>query len=122
LESGQIGLFHYPDQIFMRCPLVIFEMNSILTCYELWEAHPEDVLASKELMELLLPTIRADFELCEGYRNIERRPLEFPVAAFGGIDDVSVDEEALQAWSKYTTCKFECYMFQGRAFLFRRDM
>jgi surfactin synthase thioesterase subunit len=70
------------------------------------EGTPEEVLAHAELMELLLPTLRADFEVCETYVLAEREPLDCPIVAFRGERDASVPADALEAWRPLTRGAF----------------
>lgn len=62
-----------------------------------------EVLDHPELLELLLPAIRADYALCETYRFADRPPLPVPVTVLGGADDPGVGEEELRAWARLTT-------------------
>ena len=50
-------------------------------------AVPKALLAEKELLELLLPTLRADMQAFERYAYVEDAPFEFPISVFGGDDD-----------------------------------
>lgn len=77
---------------------------------------PEAVLADRELMELLLPTLRADFELCETYRCAQSEPLPCPITAFGGERDRQVDIEALQAWRACAGAGFAATVLPGDHF------
>ena len=77
---------------------------------------PELVLADRELMELMLPTLRADFELCETYRPPARGPLPCPITAFGGDQDREVSAAAVQAWQQCTRGAFEVVSLEGDHF------
>lgn len=70
---------------------------------------PEAVLNNPELMELLLPTIRADFQLLETYIYRDRLPLSCAMTIFGGKDDDTVSSEDIQAWRSQTSgsCKVQ---------------
>lgn len=80
---------------------------------------PDAVLASRELLNLLLPIIRADFELLETYRCEPDRPLEIPISAFGGIDDVEVAPHQLAEWSEQTAAGFNMRFFPGDHFFLK---
>lgn len=73
---------------------------------------PEEVLAHPELMALLLPLLRADFEISQTYR-IERRPLDVPILAIGGASDPLVPESAIAEWSGWTRSRFRHVTFAG---------
>lgn len=77
---------------------------------------PAEVLEHPELMELMLPLLRADFELNETYEPTEHPPLECPVTAFGGLEDTEVPKETLEAWSDVSAGPFKLRMFPGDHF------
>lgn len=77
---------------------------------------PEAVLADPELMELMLPVLRADFTLCESYRHAGPAPLACPVSAFGGLADESVRRDELLAWAEVSGGPFRLRMFEGGHF------
>lgn len=77
---------------------------------------PEAVMRDAELMDLILPTIRADFTLVETYPFTPQPPLACPLTAFGGIDDDLVEREHLEAWRAQTRAEFEVVMLPGNHF------
>lgn len=77
---------------------------------------PQEVLDNAELMELLLPMLRADFKLIENYTYTSAQPIPCPITAFGGKQDYKVSCDRLQAWQEQTTAKFAMQMFPGDHF------
>jgi medium-chain acyl-[acyl-carrier-protein] hydrolase len=77
---------------------------------------PMEVLQDDELLELMLPTIRADFELCETYEYHPESPLECPMIIYGGLEDREVEAERLAAWSEMTVGASDIRMFPGDHF------
>jgi len=77
---------------------------------------PEEVLQSSELLELILPTVRADFSVCETYVHEPGAPLDCPIVAFGADDDPEVPREDLLAWRAETAGRFDVHTFQGGHF------
>lgn len=77
---------------------------------------PEAVLAHPELMELMLPLLRADFELNDTYEHTAHPPLGCPISAFGGTEDSDVEAEHLEAWRAMSTGPFERTFFDGDHF------
>jgi surfactin synthase thioesterase subunit len=57
----------------------------------------------RELLELMLPTLRADVGLYENYRCLPEPPLDTPITALGGSEDHLVPLEELAAWGAQTT-------------------
>lgn len=82
---------------------------------------PEAVLQHEELMELLIPTLRADFALFETYTHTPDTPLDCPVSAFGGLEDPDVNHENLVAWNKHTSNTFTAKMLPGHHFFFQEQ-
>jgi surfactin synthase thioesterase subunit len=71
---------------------------------------PPEVLGSPDLLELVLPTVRADFHLCGSYRSARRLPLDCPLLVLGGVrDPISRPHDNLSAWSQETKgpCRVE---------------
>ena len=77
---------------------------------------PEEVLNNIELMELLMPTLRADFKLIETYSYQEYQPLSCPITVFGGSQDFKVQHNSLQAWNQHTTGDFKLNILSGNHF------
>ena len=80
---------------------------------------PAEVLAHAELMELLLPALRADFTLNDTYRPPLGEPLAMAVSAFGGEGDAHVSREGLAAWEVTTCGRFRLRMLPGDHFFLR---
>lgn len=77
---------------------------------------PEAVLDQAELMQLLLPLLRADFTINETYDYREAPPLSCPISAFGGMRDEDVSREDMDAWRVQTERGFTLRMIQGDHF------
>lgn len=82
---------------------------------------PEEVLANRELMALLLPTIRADFTATKTYRYLPLPPLSCPIAVFGGLQDMTVTYSHLTAWQMQTTAAFSLQMLPGNHFFLNSE-
>lgn len=79
---------------------------------------PELVLQNAELMELLMPVLRADFEIVETYHyhHPKGELWDWPVTVFGGMSDGEVAEAELAAWREHTRSTFRVQMFPGDHF------
>ncbi|HWS85814.1 MAG TPA: alpha/beta fold hydrolase [Pyrinomonadaceae bacterium] len=67
---------------------------------------PKEALEHPELMQLVLPLLRADFEACQTYEFAPEPPLDCPLTVFGGLQDREVSSEGLEAWREHTTSTF----------------
>lgn len=81
---------------------------------------PHEVLANPELASLVLPILRADFELCDSYAYRPQPPLTCPITAFGGLADDDVPLADLEEWRNQTTRTFTAKVLPGDHFFFRR--
>lgn len=82
---------------------------------------PAEVLDNQELMSLLMPILRADFEICETYQYQDAVPLDCDLTAMGGLRDKHVPRSSLQAWQAQTTGGFTVRMFPGDHFYLNHD-
>jgi medium-chain acyl-[acyl-carrier-protein] hydrolase len=77
---------------------------------------PAPVLECLELMDLLLPVLRADLEAFETHEHEPGPPLPVPMTALGGASDRLAGEEALGQWGRYTSEGFAVEVFPGDHF------
>lgn len=77
---------------------------------------PQEVLENDELMELVLPALRADFTATETYVHISEAPLSCPITAFSGAHDPLTTRELVQEWRVHTSSGFSFRMLPGDHF------
>ncbi|YAF94031.1 MAG: thioesterase II family protein [Nodularia sp. CChRGM 3473] len=82
---------------------------------------PEAVLENAELMQFLIPILRADFTVLETYIYTAELALNCPITAFGGLQDQEVNCDELQAWQEQTNSTFSLQMFRGDHFFLHSD-
>jgi surfactin synthase thioesterase subunit len=84
---------------------------------------PPEVLECRDLLDLVLPAVRADFHLCGSYRPAPRAPLDCPMLVLGGVGDpISRPYDNLSAWSRETNgpCRVEL-VDGGHFFIHERE-
>jgi medium-chain acyl-[acyl-carrier-protein] hydrolase len=112
---------HRAPQIPKTTPLVhelpdaefIKELNRLGTS--------KDLLDSVELLEMLLPIIRADYKMIESYSYIEDPPLKCSIMAFGGASDDGVPREHLEEWKAQSAAVFSLSMIPGDHFFIHTE-
>ncbi len=77
---------------------------------------PEAVLQHVELMQLMMPILRADFALVETYTYTPEAPLDCSISAFGSLEDDNVSVDDLKAWQVQTQHTFRLRLFPGDHF------
>jgi len=80
------------------------------------EGTPPEVLEHPELLEMLLPTLRADLQLIDTFRFEPHKPLDLPIRAFAGIDDVEGPPTRMAEWRTETTGPFTLDTITGGHF------
>ncbi|MEU8547599.1 alpha/beta fold hydrolase [Streptomyces roseoverticillatus] len=75
-----------------------------------------ELLDNEELVDVMLPMLRADLGLDETYHHQPGSPLGCPIAAFGGKEDRTVPQPALEAWREHTTGGFSATTLPGGHF------
>jgi medium-chain acyl-[acyl-carrier-protein] hydrolase len=91
---------HLPEPLAAIASLSTAEF--VATVQRRYGGIPAPVLASPDLLELLLPRLRADFEALETYTYRAGDPLAYGISVFGGRHD-NVSETDLRAWGNHTT-------------------
>ncbi|HEY2391542.1 MAG TPA: alpha/beta fold hydrolase [Candidatus Angelobacter sp.] len=77
---------------------------------------PSEFFEHAELQELILPLLRADFEIVDTYEYASEAPLACPITVYGGEQDGRVPIESLTAWKKQTSTKYNLRMLSGGHF------
>ncbi len=103
----------FPDAIPRLSSLPEPEFLQKLRCLN--GTHKE-VFENSELMQLLVPVLRADFSVCESYVYTDASPLNCPISVFGGLQDAETSRDQLEAWRCHTSAHFSLQMFPGDHF------
>jgi medium-chain acyl-[acyl-carrier-protein] hydrolase len=82
---------------------------------------PDVVANDPELMDIFLPLLRADVTMLDTYVYVADRPLDYPIAAYGGSLDQRVTPVALEAWRRHTTRSFHWQLFPGAHFYLQAE-
>lgn len=62
---------------------------------------PPEVFEHRELLDLVLPVLRADFRLSEGFHGIAPRPFPCPLLAVAGQDDTHAPPDEVARWQDH---------------------
>ncbi|MDX2429322.1 MAG: thioesterase domain-containing protein, partial [Bacteroides sp.] len=102
------------DEVYMdkNIPNIIGHLRSLEI--------PESVLENKELIDEMLPALRADILLGKRYSYYEDEPLSCSLTALAGKQDSVFTTEQVKAWEKHTSGEFKFIEVNG-SHLFCRD-
>jgi medium-chain acyl-[acyl-carrier-protein] hydrolase len=81
-----------------------------------YDGIPHEILREPEVLSLLMPMLRADFQVLEDYSYHPQRPFTCGITVLGGIEDAATSPEQLSAWSLQTQGGFRIQMFPGDHF------
>ncbi len=81
-----------------------------------YNAIPQPILQNNELLQLFLPSLRADLAMLETYVYTIEKPLDCPISVFGGLQDSAVSKRELAEWREQTRSSFTLQIFPGDHF------
>jgi medium-chain acyl-[acyl-carrier-protein] hydrolase len=117
---GPVHLFvsgaRAPHSPKSRFPLHDLPEPELLEALRRLNGTPQAVLEHKEMMEVMIPILRADFAVSETYAYTNESPLDCPVSVFGGVHDRGMGREHLEAWPDQTSSSFSLWMLPGDHF------
>ena len=82
---------------------------------------PKEVLEHAELMEMLIPMLRADFSICHTYNYVPGAPLTCSITAIGGTKDETANQAKLEGWCEQTTGRCRIRMLEGDHFFINQQ-
>jgi surfactin synthase thioesterase subunit len=74
------------------------------------------LLDDNDILQMVLPSIRSDYQAAETYKWTPGPRLTCPVHAFIGDSDPKVTVDEARAWSEHTSGEFELRVFEGDHF------
>ncbi len=77
---------------------------------------PPEVLAHPELLQLVLPLLRADFAVSETHVHEPGEPFDIPLVVLGGDQDPEVRRDGLESWREHARGAFRLHLFPGDHF------
>lgn len=108
---------HLPDSPPLISTLPDEQM--IVAIQERYQAIPKLLLENPEILNLYLPSLRADFQILNTYRWPQHPPLPIPIHGFYGIEDSLTPIEMMEAWGIHTSQDFSLVGLPGGHFFLR---
>jgi surfactin synthase thioesterase subunit len=92
------------------------DRDFVLAIVERYQGIPKEILAHQDLLELLLPSLRADIEALETYKFTDRAKIGCPTSVYGGEADPTVSVADLEAWHAEVSAPCDVRVFAGDHF------
>jgi medium-chain acyl-[acyl-carrier-protein] hydrolase len=111
-----VSACHAPQRVQDSERLHDLPRVELLTSVQRLNGIPPELLAEEELIDLMLPTLRADLAVYESYDYQDRDPLTCPLIVCGGQDDLRVTPPELAEWRAQAAGDYEFHLFAGDHF------
>jgi medium-chain acyl-[acyl-carrier-protein] hydrolase len=105
-----------PQLPLQRAPLSDLSAEAFVDKLKQYGGFDDEILNNAEMMELLLPTLRADFTLCESYQYKPSPKLQYPIHVFAGVEDQQTAVESTYAWDQHSDVSVDSTLFTGGHF------
>jgi medium-chain acyl-[acyl-carrier-protein] hydrolase len=89
--------------------------HELLAILDRFGGTPAAIMEHPELLAALLPALRADLALADGYSVDPRHHIDCPITSLGGADDRS-HSGGIESWKEFTHGKFRTRVFPGGHF------
>ena len=82
----------------------------------------EQVLSNPELRQLILPVIRAAFQMATNYEFVRETPWEIPITCYAAKGDPYVSRKHALGWGRFTNSRLQVHIREGAHFAVVDDM
>jgi surfactin synthase thioesterase subunit len=106
-----------PDEHISGLP----DDDLVTECAKLGALSPGMVTKNRELINIMLPTLRADIRAAEDYYRSPGLSLSVPLIAFAGRDDASVSAEEIWAWQEHSSGALSFHLLPGGHFFIHHE-
>jgi medium-chain acyl-[acyl-carrier-protein] hydrolase len=105
-----------PRTRLIRQQLHDLEEAELIEALREYSGTASEMLADRELMQLVLPGVRADFALSERYVYRSEAPLDLPISVLLGEADPFVDPDRAAGWAEESSLPVRQYRYPGAHF------
>lgn len=105
-----------PGTRLLRQQLHALEEAELIEALREYSGTASEMLDDRELMQLVLPGVRADFALSERYVYRGEPPLDLPISVLLGASDPYVDPERAAGWARESSLPVRRHTFPGAHF------
>lgn len=120
-EELIVSAFRTPERINRSKQLHTLEYDEFVIELKKYGGTPEAVLSHRETMELLVPTLRADFKIHETYVFPNNKKLATPITALVGDNDHVVPASHMLGWNNHTGGEYQHHVIEGGHFFIHEN-
>lgn len=111
-----VSACHAPHLCLRERSRATLDDTELLRTLESFGATPKEILGHPEYLKMVLPVLRADFNLIDTYVMPEDCQAHFPITAYAGTADPHVPPQRMDAWKRWAAPGFLCRIFAGDHF------
>jgi surfactin synthase thioesterase subunit len=104
---------HCPDDL---PPVRDMPRHELVTTLRQLGGTPDWLLTDKSVVDMIEPTIRADFSVKETHTHLPQPPLHVPITALSSTNDPRASQELMAQWREQTTSDFTLHTLTGGHF------
>lgn len=112
---------HAPQLQPATAPISQLPEQDFLAEIERFGGISKEFLQNKELINMILPILRADLSVYDTYSYTVAPPLDLPISAYSGTQDARAPESLMASWREQTNAQFSLQMFPGGHFFLQTD-
>jgi medium-chain acyl-[acyl-carrier-protein] hydrolase len=105
-----------PNVPSRKAPIFNLPEESFIAEIKKFNGTPKELFDHPEIMELLLPALRADLEMLDTYEYGTEERLSCPISVYGALQDTDAPVESLRAWEEHTSASCNLRIFPGDHF------
>lgn len=102
-----------PDRKSLRAPISHLPDLEFIEQLKGYNTTPPEIFENREIVELLLPMLRADFSMAENYQHQINSKVYAPIIALGSKGDIWLTPQSISEWSQKTDGSFSSHWFEG---------
>jgi epothilone polyketide synthase C len=76
----------------------------------------EELLSHPKLRQLILPVVRAEFQMATNYQFVREAPWEIPITCFAARGDPYVSRKHALGWGRFTNSRLQVHIREGAHF------
>jgi epothilone polyketide synthase C len=76
----------------------------------------DQLLSNPELRQLILPVVRAEFQMATDYQFVREPPWEIPITCFAAKGDPYVSRHHALGWGRFTNLRLQVHIREGAHF------
>lgn len=110
------GAYRSPERPSTKRNIHHLDNEAFLEELRTYEGTPESFFDNPELIDFLLPMLKADFSIHETWVYKNQPPLDIPITGFYGKEDPISPATEMQPWQAHTSKSFELVQIPGSHF------